>query len=262
MLRDIVILAIGAFFGLGATVAGVAAPGLFPNTPSWIWYWAFWGGICLMSIMAIDAVWLLSWHLRPVSAVIVNIGLALLAWAAIAQFSPYYWETKRRDISKDAELLKPVVESLRQTQNALQGQQAAEQIVRQIIDQYDQLQRGSDIFEQSASSPAGTQRATIDRLASAQNTIENIRALTGNVRVQVAQLGGALIIKTAPNTYRITFPVPMRIAPAVTFGGLPAGTTANIIEKSNVGFTVIFTPPNITVDLFNILGAPSIMGRP
>jgi hypothetical protein len=153
------------------------------------------------------------------------------------------------------------VEALRQTQDALKGQDAAQQIVGKIIAQYDQLQRGTDAFQQFVNNPIGTERATMDRLASARQTIENIRSLLGNVRVQAAQIGGGLIIKTAPNTYRITFAVPMRIAPNMTFSRLPAGVTYTEIEKSNVGVTIVFSPPNIEFDLFRFLGIPAMAGK-
>ena len=48
-------VAIGAVFGLGATMAAVAAPSHFPNTQPWVWHWLFWGGVAFMTLMASDA---------------------------------------------------------------------------------------------------------------------------------------------------------------------------------------------------------------
>jgi hypothetical protein len=53
MLKDVVILAIGALFGLGAAMAALAAPSHFPNKPAWVWYWTFWGGVTLMVLMVL-----------------------------------------------------------------------------------------------------------------------------------------------------------------------------------------------------------------
>jgi hypothetical protein len=260
MLKDILLLALGAFFGLGATVAGVAAPTLFPGTPQWVWYWAFWGGIALVSIVAIDGIWLLLWQPRPLSAILSNIALAIFAVAVIAQFSPSYWAQKQRQVVQDTQSLSPLIEALRQSQNALHGQQAAEQIVEQIIQQYDLLERGTQLFEQFAQSQAGTERAHIDRLTSARTTIDNIRTSLGNVRVQASQRGSILFIRTAPNTFRVTYSVPKRAVPQVTFFDLPQGTTPNIVENSNVGFTVIFTPPTISIENFNLTADASLTG--
>jgi hypothetical protein len=157
-----------------------------------------WGGIALMFIMAIDAIWLLAWQPRPLSAVLLNIGLLFFSIAAIAQFSPSYWAQKQQQIVHDTQSLGPLVEALRQSQNALQGQQAAEQIVQKIIQQYDQLKQGTRVFEQFSGSPAGAQRALIDRLTAARATIENLRALLGNVRVQATNVGRFFSSKQRP----------------------------------------------------------------
>jgi hypothetical protein len=86
MLKDIILLAIGAIFGLGATMAGAAAPSHFPSTPSWVWYWLFWGGIALMGLMLIDGLWLLVQRPSLKSAGLINIGLLFLAAGIISVF--------------------------------------------------------------------------------------------------------------------------------------------------------------------------------
>jgi hypothetical protein len=86
MLKDIIILAIGAIFGLGATMAGVAAPSYFPSTPSWVWHWLFWGGIALMGLMLIDGIWLLIQRPSLRSAALVNCGLLLVIAGVISEF--------------------------------------------------------------------------------------------------------------------------------------------------------------------------------
>lgn len=67
-----------------------------------------------------------------------------------------------------------------------------------------------------------------------------------------------LIIKTAPNVFRVTFNVPMRIAPKLTFYNLPSGSMANVVELSNVGFTVVFTPADIPIENFNFTASAQL----
>jgi hypothetical protein len=60
--------------------------------------------------------------------------------------------------------------------------------------------------------------------------------------------GSILIVKTASNTFKVIFAVPMRIALKIEFRDLPTGVAANIIEETNVGFTVVFTPQSVPVE--------------
>jgi len=86
MIKDVVILGIGALFGLGATMAALAAPSHFPNAPPWVWYWTFWGGIALMGLMFVDVALLLLWKeegARFGPGVLLNLSLAGVAAAII-----------------------------------------------------------------------------------------------------------------------------------------------------------------------------------
>lgn len=87
MLREITLLALGAIFGLGATMAGAVAPAYF-NLSSWAVHWLFWGGIALMTVMAIDTACLLLWRPQLMTALFSNVGLLFLAAAVISQLSP------------------------------------------------------------------------------------------------------------------------------------------------------------------------------
>ena len=89
MLREIVLLALGAIFGLGATMTAAVAPTYLPNMPPWAVHWLFWGGIALMAIMTVDAGCLILWRPRSMTALFLDLGLFFLAAAAISQFSPY-----------------------------------------------------------------------------------------------------------------------------------------------------------------------------
>ena len=50
----------------------------------------------------------------------------------------------------------------------------------------------------------------------------------------------------------------MRIAPHLEFPNLPQGVAANVVEKTNVGFTVIFTPQSIVVDKFGFAASAEL----
>jgi hypothetical protein len=97
MLKDIILLALGGIFGLGATLMAAAAPFYFPNTPPWAIHAAFWGGVALMALMTFDATLLLLWRepgpkLGP--GFIINLGLVLVAAGAIYRYSPIHSASK------------------------------------------------------------------------------------------------------------------------------------------------------------------------
>ena len=90
MLKDVVILGVGALFGLGAAMAALAAPSHFPNAPAWVWYWLFWGGLVLMGLMLIDGALLLLWtgegpKLAP--GILLNVCLAGAAAAILWHYA-------------------------------------------------------------------------------------------------------------------------------------------------------------------------------
>ena len=97
MLREIVLLALGAIFGLGATMTAAVAPTYLPNMPPWAVHWLFWGGIALMAIMTVDAGCLILWRPRSMTALFLDLGLFFLAAAAISQFSPIPSPQKQRE---------------------------------------------------------------------------------------------------------------------------------------------------------------------
>jgi hypothetical protein len=86
--HEIILLALGALFGVGGTIAGVAVPLLYLNTPPSMWHWAFWGGIALMILVVINTTLLLLLHPQLTAALLFNVGMVLVAFAAILQWSP------------------------------------------------------------------------------------------------------------------------------------------------------------------------------
>jgi hypothetical protein len=90
MLRDFILLGIGALFGLGAALMSTAAPLYFPNAPSWVWHSLFWRGITLIALMVADSVILLLLGGRFINlgpAILANISIFALASAIIWQSS-------------------------------------------------------------------------------------------------------------------------------------------------------------------------------
>ena len=141
----------------------------------------------------------------------------------------------------------PTIDALRRTEGALQGYEKADAIRRRILNQYDVLLSGIVTLE-----TVSGKTSTADRQASAEHIIGELKAaISGNVQLYETKIGDVLIIQTGPNTFRVTFIIPTRVVPTtITFYDLPNGVKENVIEKSNVGFTVVFTPITTPIEKF------------
>jgi hypothetical protein len=87
--HEIIPLGIGAFFGLGATVAGMVAPSYLNLSPGAV-HWLFWGGLLLMAVMTVDGVLLTFWSPSFSTTVLLNVGLILVGMAPINEYSPSF----------------------------------------------------------------------------------------------------------------------------------------------------------------------------
>lgn len=244
MVREIVLLAIGAIFGLGATMTGAVAP-QYLNLNATTAHWLFWGGISLMALMVVDgAVLLLAGRVINFGpAVLGNVCLAGVMIAAVWQTSLPSLATRIARLDTEADNLRPIIESLRRNQNALAQQEYTSSLVATILASFDHLRKGIEAQERFSG------KADLNnRLAAAEHTIGELKNILRDVRTLNLPQGQALIIKTAPNTFRITFPVPMRVPPNVICQA-PAGLTMNQLEKTNIGVTLIFTPATIPLDV-------------
>jgi hypothetical protein len=93
-----------------------------------------------------------------------------------------------------------------------------------------------------------------DRLEAAEHVLKEMEIVQRSVGViNFLQGGGSLILEIAPNTFRITFPVPMFRVPTITGGGSPNGTTMEVEEVSRVGATLVFKPVSQPVTLLDFL---------
>jgi hypothetical protein len=91
MLKEILLLAIGGIFGLGATLMAAAGPFYFPNTAPWVIHAAFWGGLALMGLMILDAGLMFLWRdagpkLGP--GIVINLAIAAIVGALVWHYSP------------------------------------------------------------------------------------------------------------------------------------------------------------------------------
>jgi hypothetical protein len=152
-------------------------------------------------------------------------------------------ELRQLKIGKEATDIAPLIAAIRQNQTALAESEQTRNLFSRILGQYDNLQNGINVHEQI------THARQIDgRLAAAEHIISELKIALGSIHTNHTPQGVGLIIKSAPNTFRVTFPVPMRIPPNVTFQNVPTGSTPNIIEKSTIGLTIVFTPQTIPVE--------------
>jgi hypothetical protein len=142
------------------------------------------------------------------------------------------------------------IESLRRYEAELQAQGQNFDVLRRVVAQFDQLRSAITQHERRIA-----REDSQERIAAAEHILNEVRALIGSAQTVPGPGGQALIIKTAPNTFRVTFAVPMRIPPELTFQGLPAGATAHVVEKSKIGFTVLFAPTSIPVDRFGFVAS-------
>jgi hypothetical protein len=101
MLKDLILLGVGAFFGLGATLMSLAAPLYFPNASRRIWHWLFWGGIVLMILMAANALVLLRWGsaIRASLWLIAILNVAVIVFSTTVIWLYDYLDSKKEKVS-------------------------------------------------------------------------------------------------------------------------------------------------------------------
>jgi len=205
------------------------------------------------ALLAAYLVWVYTGEREPSWRVLLGVLVGVLV--VVGTTETILWVNTRErafftqqalQLNKEAVEVGPIVQALRDAQQQLGEKTDAQKVANQIIAQYDKLESATDIFEKRTNSPE-----LKERLSSAQHTIANLKALLSGVRVAATNRGRGLFIKTASNTFRITFPVPMRIAPNIEFQRLPNGAEAKIVDKSNVGFTVVFTPLTTSVEVYD-----------
>lgn len=160
---------------------------------------------------------------------------------------------RENSLAQQARQIAPLIKRIQKLQSALADQEQARNIASRILAQYDQLQKGIEAFERFSG------RNERDRLAAAEQVFNELKLAFATKVAEVRSLErDTLIIQTAPNTFRVTFSVPMRITPRLLFNNVPPGVSANVIESSNIGFTVVFSPLAIPVSIANSFGTGAV----
>jgi hypothetical protein len=147
----------------------------------------------------------------------------------------------------------PNIDALRLAQKTAAEQRFKDAAIDRVPQRWDRLKETQAQNECYFGGPSPIERQAIsDQL---QNELLAIRQ---SVRIIAMAQGRGLIIQTAPNTFRIVFPVVMRIVPRLEVHRTPEGTEAKVVETSRVGATVIYTPMTTPVSLADIhVGDPA-----
>ncbi|MDB5656659.1 MAG: hypothetical protein JWQ94_4272 [Tardiphaga sp.] len=152
---------------------------------------------------------------------------------------------KKRDAQIDQIL--PLINSMREHQAELEKSEASP-LLKKVMQQYGQLQQVISSHEKDFGVIS-----TQDRQAAAQHLINEMADILNSANVRRMPGTETLVIETAPNKFIATFNVPMMKAPKLKFYNIPAGSTPTILDISNVGFVVLFQPPTIKVERFDML---------
>jgi hypothetical protein len=166
--------------------------------------------------------------------------------AIFATLGAVRWVSHRERINLrgEADQLQPVIRALQEHQARLEHVGQRDELFGRLLGQYDLLRQGLAATE-GLSGPL-----LRERLAAAEHILSELRMLR-SARVARELPNQPLIIKTAPNSFRVTFSVPMRIPPRLTFFDIPTGAVPTVTETSAVGFSVVFAPASIPVEGFN-----------
>jgi hypothetical protein len=143
--------------------------------------------------------------------------------------------------------LAPLIEAVRKAQAADADQQMAARARRAILDQWDKLKAAMEFLERSTG-----RKDLEERNAVAEHILNELKALAQSTRVIAVKQGQGLVIETAPNTFRVTFPVPMRRVPDIGFVSMPPGCNATAVEVSAVGATIIYSPMTVPVSINDV----------
>jgi hypothetical protein len=155
------------------------------------------------------------------------------------------FEARQEALKNQLDTLAIPVETLRRYEAELRADGQSFDILRRLLAQFDQLRTAIAIHGKYT---AGQDPQ--ERIGAAEHILGEVRAVLGTAQTIPGPGGQALIIKTAPNTFRVTFAVPMRIPPELKFSALPEGVEAHVLEKTKIGFTVVFTPTSVPVERF------------
>ena len=227
--------------------------GLLPYAVKDMPHWLSWSGVALGILFA---AWGMLpghekmpmgpaiWFLASVTSAVASLGWYYDNGPALTGTGQPQENADLRAVMQKLNELQRAVNAIEIHKAALFSQPASGSAAQLVLDQYTKLERASDAFAKFSGG-----REAKENLSS--RLIADLNLVLQNANVEATPRGDALILRTGPNTFRVIFPVPMRVPPRVTFSGLPDGVSSNIVEETDVGLTVIFTPQTIPVNSFN-----------
>jgi len=130
--------------------------------------------------------------------------------------------------------------------------QAHDESLKRIVAQFDNLRRAQSMFE-AFTSPNAQQHAAIN-----DREVADVTTALANIDIVASPMGDVLKVRLGQNFFRVIFPVPMRIAPAIQFSDIPASVKPTLIENSNLGFTVLFLPLNVPTEHFGFAASAEL----
>lgn len=138
-------------------------------------------------------------------------------------------------------------------EGALAASGQRDEVLVAVLIQYQHMKRASETWDKLRTS---TSRYEKTRLAS-----EVLDVLSKNlIKVEAPENlpSKPLILGLGANVFRVLFAVPMRLRPQLDFQNLPAGSRSEVTDESEFGFTVRFTPPEITVTEFGFTASSEL----
>jgi hypothetical protein len=200
--------------------------------------WAFWSTVVAPAVVAIVAV---------VAAIFSGLaGLETLKGRLASSRQSERIEQRVNSILSTDSALQTTLHLLETYNDKLVVAGKRDAVLAAIISQYQQLLRAAALFGQmSHRDPSQDQ----GKIATEIMNILNKDVVQALVRDDLP--GKPLIIELQPNSFRVIFPVPMRVPPELTFRDLPSGVSAEVTDKTEIGFGVSFLPLSIPVKTFN-----------
>lgn len=128
-----------------------------------------------------------------------------------------------------------------------------DEVLSAVLAQYKQMKKATDDFYRFKGVQDEAERGKL-----AEHILSTITDNLAPVAEKSNLPGKPLIISLAPNTFKVVFSAPMRIAPQLSFQGIPEGVTANISEHTKFGFVVQFLPPEVPIANFGFFASAEL----
>jgi hypothetical protein len=136
-----------------------------------------------------------------------------------------------------------VLRDYQSTRDLVAQYQTHDESLRYVVAQYDRLKKSNSLLGSWFGLP--NQEEAINA-----QSVEDLKSLLNNFHAVATPFGEGLAIKLGVNMYRIIFAVPMRITPTISVGDLPAGLKMQVMESSNLGATILYTPLSQPMNIF------------